>query len=866
MYAVKQMVNNLKDNSNAKNVVTSDDLNTYGLQSYTNLLGKSVEQVSNMLKQYEAINMQHLSTIEQVKVKESALIEAREAAIKEEEGIVEQERRIAFLKEEIANASDKAAKDKLENDLKSEEELLKAHKTEQAIHKQEIEARKKDLADKKSQANLEQKLNKDIAKQGKEALRKSAQRRREAEEEIARLRDEAADEELSQAERAAKADEANRKEAQLKMQDAAEKAIGHMVNTVISSMKAGMDSTAAYAAKANARLQGLDQTYDDMSWKVKGNLAVNPFLSLQKTYENLNEMIHSGIAYNVEYRAFLQTLSEKVAETFDANNATLLRIVRLQQADSTANRLALESTLTEFYNKMYQDSSYLNDAFDSVSQALLEASSIMSADEAVNFEYVVQKWLGALYSLGLSSEGVSSIAQGLGLLGSGNVTTLTNNDALNSLFAMSASKAGIAYNELLTEGLTAKDTNDLLKAMVEYLAQIANNEQNLVVRSAYGDIFNLSQSDFKAISNLSNADIANIYSAGYSGDWSTRLKQDTSFSTLFSRTTISEMTDTLINNALYSMGESLGSNPVTQIMWKATDLLDEFAAGIPIPSISTMFAGLDLEATVSNLMRIGLAGYGLVDTAVSVISALNKGGDEGLASMERWGATSVTKRGTGFTTNPMIGRTGTSGSTVYGSGSGADISSATVGAAEESAQKTAEERRSAEAEAGERTTTDLYELFEDISGKAYVTVANAERDISTPIINKLDELKAELQQGSNQALRVAIVKVGDTDVSKNGQLPISIAGYSNFANRLNNILKQFFGNEEIKDSNGRTYSLAEMAKCIIQSFDGSDVDGGPGHLRVADVGNSSYADAYNLPNSLIPGNPDPYSSGSYNWF
>ena len=852
MRAIELMVKNLKDIPGAERTIGSNDLNTYGLQSYTSLLDKSAEQVSEILKQYEAINMRHLSAAEQVMLKESALAEAREAAAKEEEGIIEQERRMALLNQEIANTSDETLKAKLQNELDTEEALLEAHKEEQAMRGQEIAARKKDIADKKAQARLEQKLREDIAKQGAAAFKKSAQKRRETEEEIFKLREEAADEELSQEERIAKAKEAAQKEAKLKMLDAFKKAVGDMVDTAIKSMKAGMESTATYAARANARLQGLDRDYDDMSWKVKGNLAINPFISLQKTYENLNSMIHSGIAYNVEYRAFLQTLSEKVAETFEANNETLLRIVRLQQADSTANRLALESTLTEFYNKMYEDSTYLQNTFDNVSSALLEASSVMSADDSVNFEYVVQKWLGSLYSLGMSGGAVESIAQGIGLLGSGNVTALTSNNALNSLFALAASKARMPYNELLTEGLTAKDTNDLLKAMVEYLAEIAHNEDNLVVRSAYGDIFNLTQSDFKALSNLRISDINNIYNAGDSVDWTQRLKQDTSFSTLFSRTTISEMTDTLVNNALYSLGESLGSNPVTQVIWKATDLLDTFAAGIPIPSISTLATGLDLEATVSNLMRVGLAGYGLVDTAVSVLSALGKGGDAGLASMERWGAASVTKRGTGFTTNPSIGRTNTSGSTVYNAASGSDIGASTVGAAEDDANKKIDEKQSKDYDSGERTITHLFELLTEDGheGKnAYFNMMNP-KSIYDEFETKLDDIISTLTQRSDEdALKVNITKIGSKKVSDTGILNVSVI--NNIESAIKSALTTYFGSNKFKSADGtKTYTISEMAKCIIQSF--GDEDGNSmGHLRVAEVGTDKYAKAYGLKNQLL---------------
>ena len=48
----------------------------------------------------------------------------------------------------------------------------------------------------------------------------------------------------------------------------------------------------------------------------------------------------------------------------------------------------------------------------------------MSANASIEFEYIVQKWLGSLYSLGLSQQTVTQIATGLNALGTGDVDWL----------------------------------------------------------------------------------------------------------------------------------------------------------------------------------------------------------------------------------------------------------------------------------------------------------------------------------------------------------------------------------------------------------------------------------------------------------
>lgn len=83
---------------------------------------------------------------------------------------------------------------------------------------------------------------------------------------------------------------------------------------------------------------------------------------------------------------------------------------------------------------------------------------------------------------------------------------------MQTLLAMTSSRAGQSYADILTRGLNAETTNELMKAMVGYLREIAENE-NQVVKSAYGNIFNMSVADLRAISNMTEADINQIYNS-----------------------------------------------------------------------------------------------------------------------------------------------------------------------------------------------------------------------------------------------------------------------------------------------------------------------------------------------------------------
>ena len=148
----------------------------------------------------------------------------------------------------------------------------------------------------------------------------------------------------------------------------------------------------------DTRLQGSgNATYlggsywDLMNRKVTAYVGMSPFIKQATVVENLKTLVGKGIAFNVEQRAFLDTISDKIANTFEATDAALLKLVRIQQADTTAARLGMESALTAFLNSMYETTEYMTDAAASIRSSIYEASALMGATEATAFEYQVQK-------------------------------------------------------------------------------------------------------------------------------------------------------------------------------------------------------------------------------------------------------------------------------------------------------------------------------------------------------------------------------------------------------------------------------------------------------------------------------------------
>ena len=241
-----------------------------------------------------------------------------------------------------------------------------------------------------------------------------------------------------------------------------------------------------------------------LSDTITGSVGVSPYIKQSDIVNKVKELINSGIAFDVEQRAFLATISDKIATTFDANDGTLRRLIRLQQQDSTAARLGMESAMNAFLNNMYENTEYLGSISSNVRGQLEEAQALMSTEQAVELEFQVQKWLGSMYSVGVSDSTVTKLATAIGQLASGDISGITSGGA-NNLLIMAANEAGVSLEGILKNGLDASQTNILLQAMVNYLANIYNETKgSKVLQQQFANVYNLSASDLKAVTNLAN--------------------------------------------------------------------------------------------------------------------------------------------------------------------------------------------------------------------------------------------------------------------------------------------------------------------------------------------------------------------------
>ena len=466
------------------------------------------------------------------------------------------------------------------------------------------------------------------------------------------------------------------------------KTVQNTVRALDTGIENYLGSYSQYMTGIETRLQGATKGYASITKMLNKNIGSSQYVSQGKVLQNLSTLVSQGIVYNVEQRAFLQTVSEKIATTFDAFDSNLTRLIKLQQADSTAARLGMESSLNKFFNTMYQDTSYLNALSDQVSGAIIEANSQLSRNESVAFEHTIQKWLGSLSSVGVSDATISSLAQGINMLGSGNVSGLSGNTALQNLLVMAANAAGIDYADIISGGLNATTANKLLSGLVGFTQGIAEaSKQNQVVRAQYAQMFGMSVSDLSAIMNLTTDDLVKIKDTTLSFDNAIK-ETEQGIATIGSRMTLKNRLDTLFENVMSTIGESIANDPGQYMTYMLADVVEKATGGINLPTVGAFGNFLDLETTVTGLIKTGIVGYNVINKLGTILGGLS--GSNKL-SLYGWGEAETTGRSRGLETTLADGNnvgSGISQSYYAGGAIDSEIYKSSIIAAEEQTAET----------------------------------------------------------------------------------------------------------------------------------------------------------------------------------
>lgn len=525
--------------------------------------------------------------------------------------------------------------------------------------------------------------------------------------------------------------------------------IGNTISAAIYAMsdmakqlEKKIDDIASYKSFIDTRLQGSSNEqyagsyWDQLVRDMTEIGAINPYYKQEDFANNIKSLVDRGISFDLKQRAFLMTIQEKIANTFDVADGTLLRLVRIQQEDSTAGRLGMESALNTFLNNMYENTEYLKNVADGVRSSLEEMQSLMQGEEATEVEYQVQKWLGSLYSVGMSQNAVNSISTSLGQIAAGQIEGLVNGGTGN-LLVMAANEAGLSIADILTDGLDADETNKLLQSAVNYLAELAeSSNNNNVVQQQLADVFGVKASDLKAATNLTSQNsVSNIYSNSMTyNDMLSQLNYMAG--SMGSRTSIAELMTNFWENGMYSLAGSMASNPVSYFIYKMASVLDSAAGGIDLPFVSVLGSGVDLNTTVSDLMRVAAVGTGILGSIGPLISSLGSS-FSGQAMLNKLGIGTgsglvITPRGDGSALSTLSGggseTTSESGYASYASNtSGSDIKDSTLQEAKDSKKQqmieAKEEEEANQIDVLNTTVLKIYELLDDVAhGNSYFRV------------------------------------------------------------------------------------------------------------------------------------------------
>lgn len=420
------------------------------------------------------------------------------------------------------------------------------------------------------------------------------------------------------------------------------------INALGGSVKEYLGIYTKYMTSVNARLQGAGKelNYESLNNKIRTNTALNPYVRYTTVLEKMASLVDQGIASNVTQRAFLASISDKIATTFDVANSSLLSIVRIQQQDSTAARLGMEAELTKLFNYYFSDTSYLSDIFDSVQSTLIDVSSALGTQASVEFEYMVQKWLGALGSVGVNSGTLQTIAQGVNYLGTGDVESLASNSSLQNLFVMAANRKNLNYSDMLSSGVNAQQVNTLLEGIVEYIQEIASNSNN-VVKKQFAQLFGMTMSDMVAFKNLSSSTIESLYNSAMTYQ-DTLSELNYQLGQVSGRMHLSEKIDNLFDNILASTGMKIANSQGLYGTWKSADLLESITGGINLPFISALGSGIDLNMSLEGLAKGTIVGIGAISSLLGGLGALNSSGGN-LLSLDLWKSSETKEAGfTGY--------------------------------------------------------------------------------------------------------------------------------------------------------------------------------------------------------------------------
>lgn len=389
-----------------------------------------------------------------------------------------------------------------------------------------------------------------------------------------------------------------------------------------------------YVSSISTRLIGLQTSYDQILETVEKGVGISRYTTVYNVLTNLNNYVQKGILNNIEQRAFLASVSDRIATTFDAFDSSLLTLIKLNREDSTQAYLGMEAALTEFLNTGFLDSSYMSDLSASVGNAITQAVAMLGTEMGAELQFQTEKWLGSFYASGASSEFITSLATAVNNLATGNVTALTSNESMNALFASAANIAGLNYGELLTGGVDARDINLLLQGVYQQVVSIASSTDN-VAKQQLGEVFGVGIQDMIALQNITNEQLESLVTTQL--NYSQMMQKTvTEIGNIGDRTGLKTQFDNMLDNALARIGENVATNQAAYITYSLADILGDITINVP-------FLG---EVNLTGAVKSGIIGISTIASVIEMLSEI--GSEDFIDTISKLQTTDVETSGTGM--------------------------------------------------------------------------------------------------------------------------------------------------------------------------------------------------------------------------
>lgn len=342
--------------------------------------------------------------------------------------------------------------------------------------------------------------------------------------------------------------------------------------TINGWVDSAADVLANNVGRINAALEGTGKTYKNSIESAVEGLGLNRFVKQTEYLSQIANLTTRGIAFNVEQRALLETIKDKTISSFSSVEGNLLRLVRLKQQDVTAQQYGLEIALRNTLNKVFKDSTYLQDLYDSISSAITDAVVISGKGDIIEYGSVAQTWMGAMYESGIDSSTVNKFANAINYLGSGNVQGLASDSEMQRLVLLSMDTIGMDYADILQQGLSSSDITDLMKAIVDYLVQISNNtKNNNVLTSSYTQLFGMSMADLQGFKNLQGK--MNSLAYVNSSNVASVVEHELALYQSDERVLVNEQIENIFDNAKFAFGSEIAGDASSYLSWKMSNLV-----------------------------------------------------------------------------------------------------------------------------------------------------------------------------------------------------------------------------------------------------------------------------------------------------